>query len=110
MLKNMRNFALNPKGVPERMRKVLEASRTNGLPEKELQQYFRAMVTDTEREDIAIANYQDGYDAGMEKGKAKGAEDTARRMLADHKPLAEIVKYSGLSEEQVRALMPSARR
>lgn len=28
----MRNFALNPKGVPERMKRVLEAARTRPLP------------------------------------------------------------------------------
>lgn len=96
LLKNMRTFALNPKGVPERMRKVLEASRISGLPDKELQQYFRAMVTDTEREDIATANYQDG--------RMEGKMETARLMLADHEPMEKIVKYSGLTEEQVRAL------
>ena len=96
MLKNMRTFALNPKGVPERMRKVLEASRISGLPDKELQQYFRAMVTDTEREDIATANYQDG--------RMEGKMETARLMLADHEPMEKIVRYSGLTEEQVRGL------
>lgn len=117
LLKNMRNFALNPKGVPERMRKVLEASRTNGLPDKELQQYFRAMVTDTEREDIATANYQDGYDAGMEKGMEKGLaigkEDghmeeriqNARSLKALGVPVSTIAQGLKLTEEQVRALM-----
>ena len=109
LLKNMRTFALNPKGVPERMRKVLEASRTNGLPDKELQQYFRAMVTDTEREDIATANYLDGYDAGMEKGKEDGHMEeriqNARSLKALGVPVSTIAQGLKLTEEQVRALM-----
>ena len=41
---------------------------------------------------------------GMEKGMEKEAEQIARRMLADKEPIEKIVKYSGLTEEQVRAL------
>jgi uncharacterized protein (DUF433 family) len=38
------------------------------------------------------------------KGMEKEAERVARRMLADKLPVEIIAKYSGLSEEQVRAL------
>ena len=104
LLKNMRTFALNPKGIPERMKKVLEAARTSALPGKEQLQYFRAMISDIEKEDIATANYKDGFDEGMEKGDRQRATQTARLMLADKKPIEEIVKYSGLTEEQIKAL------
>ena len=92
----MRNFAVNPKGIPERMKKVLEAARTSSLPGKEQLQYFRAMISDIEKEDIATANYQ------------AGQEDThievAKMMLADKEPLEKIMKYSKLTEEQIKAL------
>ena len=75
---------------------VLEASRTNSLTDKNLQQYFRAMVSDYERKDIGAAYYRHGLeDATLE---------IARRMLKDKVPPETIVKYTGLSEEQVRAL------
>ena len=38
------------------------------------------------------------------KGMKKEAEQITRRMLADNEPIEKIVKYSGLTEEQVRAL------
>ena len=95
-MRKLRTFALNPKGVPERMKKVLEAARTSALPGKEQLQYFRAMISDIEKEDIATANYQ--------SGKEDHARETAQRMLADKKPMEEIVKYSGLTEEQIKAL------
>ena len=41
---------------------------------------------------------------GLEKGMEKEAERVARKMLADKLPVDIIAKYSGLSEEQVRAL------
>ena len=103
-LRKMRTFALNPKGIPERMRTVLDASRTNDLPDAEKLKYFRAMVSETEREDIAAANYEDGFHDGMEKGMEKKAFDTAREMLKDSIPVEAIAKYTRLSEEQVRAL------
>ncbi len=45
-----------------------------------------------------------GLQKGMEKGMKKEAERVARKMLADKLPVEIIAKYSGLSEEQVRAL------
>ena len=54
------------------------------------------MISDIEKEDIATANYQ--------SGKEDHARETAQRMLADKKPMEEIVKYSGLTEEQIKAL------
>jgi len=41
---------------------------------------------------------------GVEKGRAEGLVQVARRMLEDNEPIEKIVKYSGLSEEQIRAL------
>ena len=100
LLKNMRNFALNPKGVPERLKKVLEASRASSLAVPEQLQYFRAMISDTEKEEIAIANYQDGFDEGME---AK-AQAIAKRMLECNMPVEKIVEFTGLTEKQVKEL------
>ena len=100
LLKNMRNFAVTPKGIPERMKKVLEAARTSALPGKEQLQYFRAMISDIEKEDIATANYKDGFEEGMEKGKT----DVARKMLEKGFSLEEIADCTGLSEEQIKAL------
>lgn len=73
-------FALNPKGVPERMTKVLEAARTGALPGKEQLQYFRAMISDIEKEDIATANYKDSFDEGMERGIEKGKEKPSKTL------------------------------
>ncbi len=100
LLKNMHTFALNPKEIPGRMQKVLDASRTSSLPDQEKLQYFRAMISETEKEDIAVANYQDGYLDGMEKGK----EEVAREMLRMGLETKIISQATGLTEAQVRAL------
>ena len=62
--------------------------------------YEYAMTTERDiRNQIRYAERK-----GMEKGMEKEAEQIARRMLADKEPIEKIVKYSGLTEEQVRAL------
>jgi len=38
------------------------------------------------------------------KGIEKGALAIARRMLEDNEPIEKIVKYSGLTEEQIKNL------
>ena len=62
------------------------------------------MISDIEKEDIATANYKDGFDEGMEKGKSQQAVEIARRMLEDNMPIGIVAKYSGLTEEQIKAL------
>jgi len=39
------------------------------------------------------------------KGRAKALLDTARRMLAAGRPLEEIVQFTGLAIDDIRALM-----
>ena len=103
ILKNMRTFASNPRGIPEHYMPVLEASRTNSLTDKNIQQYFRAMVSDYERQDIGAAYYRRGVEDAREENRLALLE-IARRMLADKVPAETVAKYTGLTEEQVRAL------
>ena len=60
--------------------------------------YEYAMTTERDiRNQIRYAEKQ---------GKEQGALEVARRMLSKNKDIAEIVEFTGLSEEQVRTLMP----
>ena len=56
-------------------------------------------------------SFDDGFEKGLEKGEAKGVADeriaVALDMLADNKPIEEIVKYSHLSMEKVLELKES---
>jgi len=46
-----------------------------------------------------------GRDQGIEQGTKNNAKETARRMLNDDFPIESIVKYTGLTEKEVRALL-----
>jgi predicted transposase/invertase (TIGR01784 family) len=42
---------------------------------------------------------------GIEKGLKQKAKETARQMLNDDFPIDSIVKYTGLSEKEIKELM-----
>ena len=95
---------------------IIEAAKTNLVPDKERTQYLRAMLSDYDKKDIADAYFEDGYEKGvqkgiemgMEKGMEKGMEanrlETAKRMLDDKIGVDLVVRYTGLSLEQIQAL------
>ena len=40
----------------------------------------------------------------LDKGKAERDREIAKNMIADNKPLEKIVRYTGLSDEEVENL------
>ena len=91
---------------------IIEAAKTNLVPDKERTQYLRAMLSDYDKKDIADAYFEDGYEKGMQKGIEKGIEkgmeanrlETAKKMLEKSLDMQLISECTGLSLEQVEAL------
>ena len=79
---------------------IIEAAKTNLVPDKERTQYLRAMLSDYDKKDIADAYFEDGYEKGVEANRL----ETAKRMLDDKIGVDLVVKYTGLSLEQIQAL------
>ena len=108
ILRNCRNFAEKPAGIDPRYDHVLEAAKTNLVPDKERTQYFRAMLSEYDKQDIGEAYYEEGFEEGMEKGIEKGASqrniEIAKSMLAERMEVSLISKLTGLPAEQVEAL------
>ena len=104
ILRNCRNFAHKPEGMDPRYDHIIEAAKTNLVPDKERTQYLRAMLSDYDKKDIADAYFEDGYEKGMEKGREEGLLDAARNMLAEGFGADLVAKCTGLSLEQVEAL------
>ena len=63
---------------------------------------------DTAKQEGLAEGMEKGMELGMEKGMAKGmnqkALDIARNMLADGVDINLIMKYSGLTQEQIEKL------
>lgn len=96
LLKNIRTFALNPKDVPSRYQRILKNAQLAQVTEKDRQNYLKNMLSEYDERMISLGNY--------ERGHSDAAEEIARRMLEGNEPMDKIVKYSGLTEKQVRAL------
>ncbi|MCR4571945.1 MAG: PD-(D/E)XK nuclease family transposase [Bacteroidales bacterium] len=74
-----------------------------------MQEAEYANMTEQERWEYALAmkhkwDYQNTIDFAREEGREEGKIDVAKEMLADKVPVETIIKYTGLTEEQVRAL------
>ena len=100
ILRNCRNFAHKPEGMDPRYDHIIEAAKTNLVPDKERTQYLRAMLSDYDKKDIADAYFEDGYEKGMEANRL----ETAKRMLGKKLDLQLISECTGLSLEQIQAL------
>ena len=66
--------------------------------------YEYAMTTERDiRNQIRYAE-KHGREEGREEGLEQKAVEIARKMLEKKKEMAEIVEFTGLTEEQIRAL------
>ena len=45
-------------------------------------------------------------DEGKAEGKKEGKKEIAKKMLLDNFPVEQVIKYTGLTEKEVKALMP----
>jgi hypothetical protein len=48
---------------------------------------------------------KEGEKRGEKRGKKEGKKETAKQMLLDNIPIEKVVKYTGLTEKEVRSLM-----
>ena len=83
---------------------IIEAAKTNLVPDKERTQYLRAMLSDYDKKDIADAYFEDGYEKGVQKGIQANRLETAKKMLEKSLDMQLISECTGLSLEQVEAL------
>ena len=117
ILRNMSNFTARPAHVNKRFDPIFEASRQTRLVELEQQQYFRAMLTEEEKQDIATAylkrgreeglreGFEKGMEKGIEQGMAEGHREASRihamKLLERKVDIDTIVFVTGLSKEEV---------
>ena len=59
----------------------------------------------TERQ-RSSAKIQESLEKGIRKGRKEGIQQTARQLLKDGAAIEKLVKWTGLSEEQLKQLTP----
>jgi predicted transposase/invertase (TIGR01784 family) len=95
-------------GLPE----ARERLSVDSLPDKERLEYTRELERRAIENDVMKTYYIDGkddglkegYEKGVEKGMEKGMEKVAHNLKSMGLSLDDIVKATGLTEEQINAL------
>ena len=95
-------------GLPE----ARERLRVDSLPDKERLEYTRELERRAIENDVMKTYYIDGkddglkegYEKGVEKGMEKGMEKVAHNLKSMGLSFDDIVKATGLTEEQINAL------
>ena len=96
LLKSWSKFILArdlPKEGKEELVRILDESRTEEVEK---------MISNVER--VIKKSIDDAMEKGMEKGMEQGIVKVARQMLADQEKLEKIIKYTGLSREEIENL------
>ena len=105
LLKNLHKFAASPDGMDPRFGRVVDAARLMHLPEGEQLQYYRAMLSESEKKAYYGGGYQQGvmkgHDEGFAEGQQSGREDAsieiARRMREAGADAAYIKAMTGIA-------------
>ena len=116
ILKNSATFTDIPEDLDPRLKPVMEAAQSQKLSGVDRIQYFRAMVSEEDKRDIAQAYLERGIEQGLEQGIAQGLEqgleqgqnkerlETARRMLAKDIDPEVIAELTTLPISEIRSL------
>ena len=62
------------------------------------------MISESEKKDLIEGGFEYGFEQGIEQGVAQRNAEIAKAMLADGMDIALVVKYSGLSAEEIQSL------
>jgi predicted transposase/invertase (TIGR01784 family) len=81
-----------------------ERLRVDSLPDDERREFFRELERQMVENDVMDSKYIDGKDEGLKEGKKEREKEIAQEMKADGIPFATIIKYTGLSEEEIARL------
>jgi predicted transposase/invertase (TIGR01784 family) len=77
-----------------------EQTRLLAESREKLQRDNAARMKDAERKGL-----ERGLEKGREEGRTEGLLAVARKFLEDNRPIEEIMKYTGLSREEIRSLL-----
>ena len=88
--------------------KLASIAEVAALSKEDREKYDESLRKYRDTISVMEGQYLEGKEAGlaegMEKGLEKGKFEIARNMKADKLPIETIIKYTGLSAEEIEAL------
>ena len=108
-LKNLPRLTDRPKELRDRVfDRLFEEAEIARFSTQELKEYEDSLKAYRDIKNSLDTAMEQGFEKGCEVGRAEGITsqrlDTARSMLADGLPLEKIMRYTGLSKEEIDKL------
>ena len=66
--------------------------------------YQRHKMNEAYQRSVISTGYDDGMQDGIKKGRAEGMVEVAKKMLMARLPDAQIIAFTGLTQEQINRL------
>ena len=105
LMKNLPTFVEKPELWDDPyFNEFMEQAEFASMSFEEQERYIASMKQKWDYDNSIEFAEQKGLARGREEGMKQGALEVARRMLEDNEPIEKIVKYSGLTEDQIKAL------
>lgn len=100
-IKNAENLTVMPESVKdEGLREAYTEANQQNWTKKELEDYLRASIK--ERDEIGRIEFAEKK--GEKRGEKKGKLEMGRLMKTDGEPIEKIMKYTGLTKDEIEAL------
>ena len=104
-LKNLYKLTQRPKELCDKVfDRLFEEAEIAKFTPQEMREYEASKMAYRDIKNSIDTAKQEGLAEGMEKGMNQKALDIARNMLADGVDINLIMKYSGLTQEQIENL------
>jgi predicted transposase/invertase (TIGR01784 family) len=97
VLKNLSNLPNRPKKLQEKIfQRLFETAEIAKFSPEEKNQYEESLKSYRDLKNV--------IDTAFDEGEMKGKIEIAKAMKASHEPIEMIIKYSGLSKEQIEIM------
>ena len=105
IMKNLPTFAEKPELWDDPyFEDIMTEAEFANMTDQERHRYIMSMKDKWDNYAVMKTATERGMAQGLEQGLEQGREEVARKMKEDHVPVETIAKYSGLTEEQIKAL------
>lgn len=105
VLQQLPNLQNRPKALQERVfQQLFEAAEIAKFTPDEKNKYEESLKYYRDLKNVVDASFDEGKAEGKEEGKAEGKEEIARQMKAEGEPVEKIVRFTGLTAEQIGRL------
>ena len=105
LIKNLPLLQERPRRIQERVfQRLFEAAEIARFDPSEREAYEESIKVYRDLKNVMDTRWEEGHDQGLQQGLQQGFKQMAKAMKAAKEPVAKIVKYTGLTPEQIAEL------